>query len=61
MAVVFIWIGALRLSPHEADSIVSFVTNNPVTALFYRHPDQCKVYLTREEKFERCCGSSAGL
>ena len=48
IAVVFIWIGAVKFAPYEADSITPFVANNPVMALFYAQPGQYKAHLTRE-------------
>jgi uncharacterized membrane protein YkgB len=48
IAIVFIWIGAVKFAPYEADSITPFVANNPVLSLFYKHPDQYKAHLTRE-------------
>jgi reactive chlorine resistance protein C len=48
IATVFIWIGALKFVPYEADSITPFVANNPIMSLFYEHPDQYKAHLTHE-------------
>ncbi len=48
IAVVFIWIGAVKFAPYEADSITPFVANNPIMSLFYQHPEQYKAHLTRE-------------
>jgi uncharacterized membrane protein YkgB len=48
IATVFIWIGALKFVPYEADSITAFVANNPIMSLFYEHPDQYKAHLTHE-------------
>src|ERR1700754_1831444 len=48
ISIVFIWIGALKFAPYEADSITPFVANNPVMSLFYKHPEQYRVHLTRE-------------
>jgi reactive chlorine resistance protein C len=48
IAIVFLWIGALKFAPYEADSITPFVANNPVMSLFYKHPDEYKAHLTRE-------------
>jgi uncharacterized membrane protein YkgB len=48
IAVIFLWIGALKFVPYEADSITPFVANNPVMSLFYKHPDQYRAHLTRE-------------
>lgn len=48
IAIVFVWIGALKFAPYEADSITPFVANSPVMSFFYVHPDQYKQHLTRE-------------
>src|SRR3954470_10894404 len=49
IAIVFLWIGALKFIPYEADSITPFVANNPVIRrLFYKHPGEYKAHLTRE-------------
>jgi len=48
IAIIFLWIGGLKFAPYEADSITSFVANNPVMSLFYKHPDQYAQHLTRE-------------
>lgn len=48
IAAVFIWIGAVKFAPYEADSITPFVANNPVMSLFYSQPTQYKSHLTRE-------------
>jgi uncharacterized membrane protein YkgB len=48
IAIIFLWIGALKFVPYEADSITPFVANNPVMSLFYEHPDQYKAHLTHE-------------
>jgi reactive chlorine resistance protein C len=47
IAIVFLWIGALKFAPYEADSITPFVANNPILSLFYKHPEQYKAHLTR--------------
>jgi uncharacterized membrane protein YkgB len=51
IAIIFLWIGALKFVPYEADSITPFVANNPAMRLFYKHPDQYKAHLTREGEF----------
>lgn len=51
IAIIFLWIGALKFVPYEADSITPFVANNPVMRLFYNHPEQYKAHLTREGQF----------
>lgn len=48
IAIIFLWIGALKFVPYEADSITPFVANNPVMSLFYNHPDEYKPHLTHE-------------
>ena len=48
IALVFIWIGALKFVPYEADSIAPFVANSPFMSFFYKHPDQYRVHLTYE-------------
>ena len=48
IAIVFIWIGAVKFAAYEADSITPFVANSPVLSFFYRQPDDYKVHLTRE-------------
>jgi uncharacterized membrane protein YkgB len=48
IAIVFIWIGAVKFAPYEADSITPFVANNPVLSQFYAHPHDYKAHLTRE-------------
>lgn len=48
IAIVFLWIGALKFVPYEADSITPFVANSPVMAFFYEHPQDYKAHLTHE-------------
>src|SRR3981189_1631735 len=48
IAIVFLWIGALKFAPYEADSITPFVANSPLLSFFYKHPDQYKAHLTKE-------------
>lgn len=48
IAVVFLWIGALKFVPYEADSITPFVANSPVMSFFYQHPEDYKAHLTHE-------------
>jgi uncharacterized membrane protein YkgB len=52
VAIIFIWIGALKFVPYEADSITPFVANNPVMSLFYAHPEQYKEHLTHEGQLD---------
>ena len=48
IAVVFLWIGALKYVPYEADSITPFVANSPVMSFFYTHPHEYRPHLTKE-------------
>lgn len=48
IAIVFLWIGALKFVPYEADSIMPFVANSPVMSFFYKHPTQYAAHLTHE-------------
>jgi reactive chlorine resistance protein C len=48
IAIVFLWIGALKFVPFEADSITPFVANSPVMSFFYKHPTEYKAHMTRE-------------
>lgn len=48
IGVVFLWIGALKFVPYEADSITPFVANSPFMSFFYEHPQAYKVHLTHE-------------
>src|ERR1700738_1958688 len=48
IAIVFLWIGAPKFVPYEADSITPFVANSPFMSFFYEHPDEYKAHLTRE-------------
>jgi reactive chlorine resistance protein C len=48
IAIVFLWIGALKFVPYEADSITPFVANSPVMFFFYEHPKEYKAHLTHE-------------
>ena len=47
IAIVFLWIGALKFVPYEADSITPFVANSPFMSFFYEHPTEYKAHLTR--------------
>src|SRR6201991_17057 len=51
IAIVFLWIGALKFIPYEADSITPFVANSPFLSFFYKHPDQYRAHLTHEGEF----------
>lgn len=48
VAIIFLWIGALKFVPYEADSITPFVANSPVMSFFYEHPRDYKPHLTHE-------------
>lgn len=48
IAIVFLWIGALKFAPYEADSITPFVANSPFMSFFYEYPKDYKAHLTRE-------------
>lgn len=48
IAIIFLWIGALKFVPYEADSITPFVANSPVMSFFYEHPREYKAHLTHE-------------
>src|SRR6202035_4419291 len=48
IAIVFLWIGALKFAPYEADSITPFVANSPLMSFFYEKPDEYKAHLTHE-------------
>src|SRR6266852_8106997 len=48
IAIVFLWIGALKFVPYEADSITPFVANSPFMSFFYEHPDEYKAHLIHE-------------
>lgn len=48
IAVIFLWIGALKFVPYEADSITPFVANSPVLSFFYAHPEDYKRHMTHE-------------
>ena len=48
IAVIFLWIGALKFVPYEAESITPFVANSPAMSFFYAHPDQYAQHLTHE-------------
>jgi uncharacterized membrane protein YkgB len=52
IAIVFLWIGALKFVPYEADSITPFVANSPVMSFFYEHPEEYKAHLTHESELD---------
>lgn len=51
-ALIFLWIGALKFVPYEADSITPFVANSPVMSFFYNHPEEYKPHLTHEGQLD---------
>lgn len=48
IAIIFLWIGALKFVPYEADSITPFVANSPVMSFFYQYPAEYKAHMTHE-------------
>jgi uncharacterized membrane protein YkgB len=48
IAIIFLWIGALKFVPYEADSITPFVANSPAMSFFYEHPGEYKAHMTHE-------------
>jgi uncharacterized membrane protein YkgB len=48
IAIIFLWIGALKFVPYEADSITPFVAQSPLLSFFYAHPEEYAAHLTRE-------------
>jgi uncharacterized membrane protein YkgB len=48
IAIVFLWIGALKFVPYEADSITPLVAQSPVMEFFYKHPTQYAQHMTKE-------------
>ena len=48
IAIIFLWIGALKFFPYEADSITPFVAHSPLLSFFYAHPEEYAAHLTRE-------------
>jgi uncharacterized membrane protein YkgB len=52
IAIIFVWIGALKFVPYEADSITPFVANSPVMSFFYKHPAEYRANLTHEGELD---------
>ncbi|NWA01895.1 reactive chlorine resistance membrane protein RclC [Pseudomonas gingeri] len=52
IGIVFLWIGALKFVPFEADSITPFVANSPFMSFFYEHPEDYKAHLTHEGELD---------
>ncbi len=46
IAVVFLWVGALKFTPEGAEGIVPFVANSPLLSGLYKHPDQYRAHLS---------------
>ncbi|MBS7701442.1 MULTISPECIES: reactive chlorine resistance membrane protein RclC [unclassified Chelatococcus] len=52
IAIIFLWIGALKFAPYEADSITPFVASSPFMSFFYTDPADYKAHLTREGELD---------
>lgn len=52
IAIIFLWIGALKFVPYEADSITPFVANSPFMSFFYNEPEGYKRHLTHEGELD---------
>ncbi|MHC5131822.1 DUF417 family protein [Pseudomonas glycinis] len=52
VAVVFLWIGALKFVPYEADSITPFVANSPFFSLIYANPEAYREHFTHEGQLD---------
>lgn len=52
IAIIFLWIGALKFVPYEADSITPFVANSPFMSFFYNDPADYKPHLTKEGQLD---------
>ena len=52
IAIIFLWIGALKFVPYEADSITPFVANSPVMSFFYNDTADYKAHLTKEGQLD---------
>lgn len=48
IAIIFLWIGALKFVPYEADSITPFVANSPFMSFFYNYPNEYKEHMNHE-------------
>src|SRR3979490_1802720 len=48
IAIIFLWIGALKFALYKADSIPPSVANSPFISFFYEHPAEYTAHLTRE-------------
>lgn len=52
IAIVFIWIGLLKMVPYEADSITPMVAQSPLMSFFYEQPGQYKPHMTHEGEYD---------
>lgn len=52
VAIVFLWIGALKFVPYEADSITPFVANSPFFSFLYAHPEAYREHFTHEGQLD---------
>lgn len=52
IAIVFIWIGLLKMIPYEADSITPMVAQSPLMSFFYAQPTEYKAHMTREGELD---------
>ena len=49
LVIVLFWIGGLKFASYEADSIVPFVANSPLTSFLYHHPaPEYRHYMNKE-------------
>ncbi|GGA96252.1 DUF417 family protein [Mucilaginibacter rubeus] len=48
VALVLIWIGALKFADYEADGIVPFVAESPAMSFFYQTPEAYKKHVNKE-------------
>ena len=49
LAIVLVWIGALKFADYEADSIVPLVANSPLMRFVYHHPaPEYRAYMNKE-------------
>lgn len=52
VAIVFLWIGALKFVPYEADSITPFVANSPFFSFLYANPEAYREHFTHEGQLD---------
>ncbi|QSB25261.1 DUF417 family protein [Flavobacterium sp. CLA17] len=48
IVIIFLWIGALKFVPYEADGIVPFVANSPFMSALYNNPQEYKDHVNKE-------------